>query len=95
MEDVRKAQADADAATAEAQRKIAKMEMLKKRADEALARRKEKQRPPATPVAENQTDEENAALAEAKRKAEKVAMLQKQAEEAMARRKAKQKGSGN
>ena len=97
MEDVRKAQADADAAAAEAQRKIAKMEMLKKRADEALARRKEQQQQqllPTAPVADNQVDEENAAAAEAKRKAEKVAMLQKQAEDAMARRKAKQKESG-
>lgn len=93
MEDVRKAQAEAEAAASEAQRKVDKMEMLQKRADEALARRKEAKTNQDT-VAAEKVDEDDAAAAEAKRKAEKMAMLQKRSEEAMSRRKAKQNEDG-
>ena len=71
--EVAQATAAAEAAAAEAKRKADKMELLKKRADEAMARRKEK------------AD----AAAEAKRKAEKMELLKKRADEAMARRKQK------
>jgi hypothetical protein len=47
MEEAEKAQKEAEAAAAEAQRKAEKMEQLKKRAEEAMARRKSKQ--PTTP----------------------------------------------
>ena len=42
IEDAAKAEAEAEAAAAEAKRKAEKMEMLKKRAEEAMARRKQK-----------------------------------------------------
>lgn len=93
IEEVRQAKADADAAAAEASRKIAKMEMLQKRAADALKRRQEKQVTAVTPTA-LVADEGDASADEAKRKAAKVARLQKQAEEAIARRKAKQKEGG-
>jgi hypothetical protein len=40
MEEVKKAEAEAEAAAAEAKRKEEKMKLLKKRAEEAMARRK-------------------------------------------------------
>jgi hypothetical protein len=95
MEEVTKAQADAVEAAAEAQRKADKMEMLKKRAEDAMARRKAQKKPEpvkaevvATATIESD-DEEATAEAEANRKAEKMAMLKKRADEALARRKAK------
>jgi folate-binding Fe-S cluster repair protein YgfZ len=97
--EVAQANADAEAAAAEAKRKTDKMELLKKRAEEAMARRKEKaaaarkgeeEEEPPQPQAKGEEDEDSAAD-EARRKAEKMAMLKQRAREAMARRKAKKK----
>lgn len=94
MEEVRQAKADADAAAAEAERKIAKMEMLQRRAADALKRRQEKKEDTAVTPKAAEAGEGDASADEAARKAAKVARLQKQAEEAIARRKAKQKEGG-
>jgi folate-binding Fe-S cluster repair protein YgfZ len=95
--EVAQANAEAEAAAAEAKRKTEKMELLKKRAEEAMERRKEKAAAQKDEEVEQQPqqgkgeDEEDSADDEARRKAEKMAMLKKSAEEAMARRKAKKK----
>lgn len=73
------AQEEAEAAAAEAKRKAEKMELLKKRAEEAMAARNKKRE--ITEV------EEGHVAAEATRKAEKMEVLRKRAEDAMAARK--------
>jgi folate-binding Fe-S cluster repair protein YgfZ len=95
LEEARLAQEKADEFAAEAQRKIAKLEMLQKQANEAMARRKQKQQEAKVEsnLPQNQETHDDSVNAEAKRKAEKLAMLQKKANEAMARRqKSKEKG---
>ena len=88
--EVAKATAEAEAAATEAKRKAEKMELLKKRAEEAMVRRKAKAAAAQTQTpAKEEIEEEDAAAIEARRKAEKMELLQKRAEEAMARRKAK------
>lgn len=86
------AKAEADAAAAEAARKAEKMELLKKRAEEALARRKAKEAAQQNQAGSEEVTkpvEDDAAAAEAARKAAKMELLKRRAEEAMARRKAK------
>lgn len=77
----------------EAQRKAAKMAMLKQRADEAMARRKNMKLAAKASQVEAPMDDD-AEAAEAKRKAEKMMLLQQRAEEAMARRKKKREAEG-
>ncbi len=84
--EVAKATAEAEAAAAEAQRKAEKMELLKQRAEAAMARRKMAKESKQDGT---NSEEEDAAAAEAKRKEEKMALLKKRADEAMARRRAK------
>ena len=84
-----KATAEAETAATEAKRKTEKMELLKKRAEEALARRKQNKAKKEEQASATAAEEEDAVAAEAKRKAEKMAMLKKRADEAMARRKQK------
>ncbi|CAB9515938.1 Folate-binding protein involved in regulating the level of ATP-DnaA and in the modification of some tRNAs. It is probably a key factor in regulatory networks that act via tRNA modification [Seminavis robusta] len=76
---------------AEEKRKAEKMQMLQKRAEEALARRRHKKK-----QATDEADRENAGMVDAKeeeeearRKAEKMKLLQQRAEEAIARRRKK------
>ena len=76
-------------AAEEARRKEEKLNMLQKRAEEAVAKRKAaKEAARAERETEEQVDEADAD-SEAKRKAAKMEMLKKRAEEAMARRKTK------
>ena len=79
-----RAKAEAEAAASEAKRKAEKMEILKKRAEEAMARRKQKKEAGAEAAGAAE-----AAAAEEKRKAAKMEKLKKRAEEAMARRRKK------
>eukprot|EP00536_Pseudo-nitzschia_multiseries_P003758 jgi/Psemu1/237008/estExt_Genewise1.C_590054 len=89
--EIAKAAAEAETAAAEARRKAEKMELLKKRAEEALARRKQKK----TEKDEEDAAAEDLAAAEANRKAEKMAMLKKRADEALARRREKKEASSS
>ena len=82
-----------DQAESEAERKAAKMAMLKQRADEAMARRKQMKLEAKASQVEAPMDDD-AEAAEAKRKAEKMRLLQQRAEEAMARRKKKREAEG-
>jgi folate-binding Fe-S cluster repair protein YgfZ len=94
LEEANRAQEKADEFAAEAQRKAAKLEMLQKRANEAMLRRRQKQQESHFENKPSKPEENNDDIikTEAKRKAEKLAMLQRRANEAMARRqKAKQK----
>jgi folate-binding Fe-S cluster repair protein YgfZ len=85
-----KARKEAAAAADEARRKAEKMDSLQKRAEEAMARRKEKVR--VETAAESTNEDE--ADSEAKRKAEKMELLKKRAEEAVGRRAQKNQGGG-
>jgi len=80
---------DEGEAEAEAKRNAAKVEALKKRADEAMARRKQKKLQAQSNAVEPAPKSEDEEAAEAKRKAEKLRILQQRAEDAIARRKKK------
>lgn len=80
---------EGDDAEAESQRKAAKMEMLKQRADEAMARRKQFKQDAAANKVEEPPKGDDDEAAEAIRKAEKLQQLQQRAEEAIARRRKK------
>jgi len=73
----------------DARRKAAKMEMLKKKAEEAIAKRKAAKEAAQAKTETEETVDVAATASEAERKAAKMEMLKKKAEEAMARRKSK------